>query len=456
MGTHSLTAIYGGNGNYLTSTSSTLSQVVSASISATTTSLISSVNPSLNAQLVTFTATVSPGTATGTLTFKESERTIGTATLSHGSGSLAIANLTIGSHSVTAVYGGDSNDAGSTSSVFIQTVNAAADSSSSSPVPSSSASHAPSGGGGGGGGTVDGTPTVTCTGVGAKRVCTSVLPASVSSSLVFLFLILCKSALTFSDVPAGSWYAPAVFRSSLCTSSAATWTHRAGRSACSSPRTPSRRRGGQDAARDHPPSARLRAAAEPLGTEHVGGTRHRHRRAARPHDSSVRNSMCTPQPYRGAVIESMVELAGLSAAPAANRFSDLPASHPYARAILVAVQLGLIKGDDGKTTVRPDAPISRAEVAVLLTRLENLDRAAFASVPSSAPVSASTPSSAAPALRFTTVSVHLREKTSGHAASLAQLPAGTPVTLLDVLIDWAKVKTADGTIGYVLRKYLRK
>ena len=83
---------------------------------------------------------------------------------------------------------------------------------------------------------------------------------------------------------------------------------------------------------------------------------------------------------RGAVIESMVELAGLSGPPAPNRFSDLPASHPYAHAILVASQLGLITGDSGKTTVRPDDPISRAEVAVMLIRLQGLNRSPPSSV----------------------------------------------------------------------------
>ncbi len=158
---------------------------------------------------------------------------------------------------------------------------------------------------------------------------------------------------------------------------------------------------------------------------------------------------------RGAVIESMVELAGLTATPAANRFSDLPASHPYAHAILMAVQLGLIKGDNGKTTVRPDDPISRAEVAVLLTRLQDLDRAAFASVPSSAP------SSASPVIRRPHAPVHDRPRPPAgrdlrpcRFARAAQ--ANTPVTLIQVLTDWAKVKTAEGKTGYVLRKYLRR
>ena len=72
VGTHSITAIYGGDTNYSGSTSSALSEVVDQD--ATTTSLSSSANPASYGQPVTFTATVSAsapgsGTPTGTVTF---------------------------------------------------------------------------------------------------------------------------------------------------------------------------------------------------------------------------------------------------------------------------------------------------------------------------------------------------------------------------------------------------
>jgi hypothetical protein len=65
-------------------------------------------------------------------------------------------------------------------------------------------------------------------------------------------------------------------------------------------------------------------------------------------------------------------------------------------------------------------------------------------------------SSAVGSVRFTTVSVNLRASYSKQSKSKAQIPKGTPVTLLQVLIDWAKVQASDGKTGYVLRKYLRK
>ncbi len=126
LGTHSVTAAYGGDTNFKSSTSSTLSQVVNQASSTTT--LTSSLNPSQYNQSVTFTATVaaaSPatGTPTGTVTFKDGGTTLGTGTLSGGVATYSTSTLSIGTHSITAVYGGDTNFTGSTSSVLSQVVN---------------------------------------------------------------------------------------------------------------------------------------------------------------------------------------------------------------------------------------------------------------------------------------------------------------------------------------------
>ena len=110
------------------------------------TALASSQNPSTFGQSVTFTATVTPASAGGTVTFKDGATTIGTATIGHGSGSIAVSNLSVGSHSLTAVYGGDSNYAGSTSDTVTQTVNQALSTTvvASSRIPPPSASPSPS------------------------------------------------------------------------------------------------------------------------------------------------------------------------------------------------------------------------------------------------------------------------------------------------------------------------
>jgi hypothetical protein len=97
---------------------------VTASKTNTSTGLVSSLNPSAYGSIVTFTATVTPSQATGTVTFKDGSTQIGTGTLSGGVATLNISWLTVATHSITAVYGGDSNYNGSTSSVVSQVVNA--------------------------------------------------------------------------------------------------------------------------------------------------------------------------------------------------------------------------------------------------------------------------------------------------------------------------------------------
>jgi hypothetical protein len=91
----------------------------------TTTTVASSLNPSTYQASVTFTATVSPADATGTVTFKNGSTTLGTGTLSGGVATYSTASLTIGSKSITASYGGDTNYNSSTSATLTQIVNKA-------------------------------------------------------------------------------------------------------------------------------------------------------------------------------------------------------------------------------------------------------------------------------------------------------------------------------------------
>ena len=124
-GNHSLTAVYSGSANFLTSTSPAVTQVVN---SQTTTSLTAPPNPSVIGQAVTLTAVVSPvapgtGVPTGTVTFRDAATVLGTVTLVNGSASLVTSTLAVGSHSLTAAYSGGGNFLASTSAIVIHTVN---------------------------------------------------------------------------------------------------------------------------------------------------------------------------------------------------------------------------------------------------------------------------------------------------------------------------------------------
>jgi hypothetical protein len=126
-GSHSITAVYGGDATFSGSTSSVLAQTVNQA--GTTTALASSLNPSTYGTSVKFTATVTPlsGTATptGSVTFKDGSTSLGAVTLSGGMASLSTSSLSVGSHSITANYGGDTNYSSNISGTLSQGVSQA-------------------------------------------------------------------------------------------------------------------------------------------------------------------------------------------------------------------------------------------------------------------------------------------------------------------------------------------
>ncbi|HEY6376298.1 MAG TPA: Ig-like domain repeat protein [Edaphobacter sp.] len=120
VGTHTLTAVYAGDTNFTTSTSSSVSLTVSPTPIAV--SLVSSDNPSGFGQAVTFTATV-PSGATGTIQFKDGGANVGApVTLAGGVATFTTSALMQGTHSITAAYSGDGSHAASTSDVLLQLV----------------------------------------------------------------------------------------------------------------------------------------------------------------------------------------------------------------------------------------------------------------------------------------------------------------------------------------------
>ena len=64
---------------------------------------------------------------------------------------------------------------------------------------------------------------------------------------------------------------------------------------------------------------------------------------------------------------TMLVSCGISAMAAS--FSDVPVNNPYSEAIDVLSDFGIILGDAGSATFRPEAEISRAEFSVIVTRI---------------------------------------------------------------------------------------
>jgi sugar lactone lactonase YvrE len=128
-GVDGLTAVYSGNVGFAASTSSVLTETVTAvsSTAPTTTALTASPNPAEWGVSITFTATISPtptGTPTGTVSFYIGTTLLGSSEVnSSGIATFTISSLPSGSDSIKAVYSGNAGFAGSTSSAESETVN---------------------------------------------------------------------------------------------------------------------------------------------------------------------------------------------------------------------------------------------------------------------------------------------------------------------------------------------
>src|SRR3984885_4939031 len=113
-------------GSTTSHSSTTTNSSSSETTTATATSLTASSSTIVQSVQVTLMATVSPSAATGTVTFYDGTSSLGSGTLSTGTATLSVSFSTTGTHSVTAVYGGNSAYAGSTSSAVSITVTAPA------------------------------------------------------------------------------------------------------------------------------------------------------------------------------------------------------------------------------------------------------------------------------------------------------------------------------------------
>jgi hypothetical protein len=138
-GNHAINANYGGDGNFLASSYTNFGEPVLKD--ATNTTVTPSLNPVVTGVLVTFTAQVQAsasgsGTPTGTVTFKDITTVLGTGTLNGaGQATFSTSALAVGTHAITATYGGDNNFTSSVSPILAETVKAAGKTLALSPAP---------------------------------------------------------------------------------------------------------------------------------------------------------------------------------------------------------------------------------------------------------------------------------------------------------------------------------
>jgi DNA-binding beta-propeller fold protein YncE len=121
-GTVEVTASQAGNTNYTAATSVT--QTIVITHASASVSLVASANPILVTNAVTFTATVASGagTPTGSVSFIDGTTLLGAVALSSGVASYTTSSLSAATHSITAVYSGNSNSVSVTSSALAELV----------------------------------------------------------------------------------------------------------------------------------------------------------------------------------------------------------------------------------------------------------------------------------------------------------------------------------------------
>jgi regulation of enolase protein 1 (concanavalin A-like superfamily) len=125
-GSHTIWAVYSGDANYQTSSTS-VSQQVNTTLLLTTTIVASSPNPSALGDNVTFTATiltngVTATAAGGSVLFEDGDTPLDTNNVSGGVAAYTNNTLALGAHYLTALYSGDANYSPSLSGTVTQMV----------------------------------------------------------------------------------------------------------------------------------------------------------------------------------------------------------------------------------------------------------------------------------------------------------------------------------------------
>jgi sugar lactone lactonase YvrE len=126
VGSHSITAKYGGDSNNDGSISQAVLQVVQQPLVATATSLTTSANPAAAGSLLLLKATIAPASSSGnstmggTVTFMDGNILLGKATVQNSIAQLSVSQLSVGQHVLSAIYSGDASYAPSNSAAISQ------------------------------------------------------------------------------------------------------------------------------------------------------------------------------------------------------------------------------------------------------------------------------------------------------------------------------------------------
>jgi len=124
VGSHNLTAQYGGDATTAPGTSNTVAELITQAATVTTLA-VSSGNPTVGTRILLSATVISVGgpSPTGTVTFTDGGAVLGNAQVDNsGNAAMSVASLAPGAHLIVAAYGGDSNDAASSSAAIHETI----------------------------------------------------------------------------------------------------------------------------------------------------------------------------------------------------------------------------------------------------------------------------------------------------------------------------------------------
>jgi len=124
VGTHPITATYPGDFNFEASTSNTITEIITGPPTATVLNTVTPI-PARPLQAITMTATVTSAftTPTGNISFTANGAVLATVPVTAaGTAHATVSNLRAGTYNITAVYGGSTQYAASTSNTIVETV----------------------------------------------------------------------------------------------------------------------------------------------------------------------------------------------------------------------------------------------------------------------------------------------------------------------------------------------
>lgn len=130
LGSHAITAIYGGDTDFLSATSAAAEQTVASFGFGTVTTLAEKPRSVKFGRSVTLTARVkvaggAKGRLSGSVTFEEGLSVLGLANLDRGKAHIRLSSLPVGLDPIVVIYGGGGGYAPSTSTTLVETVVAA-------------------------------------------------------------------------------------------------------------------------------------------------------------------------------------------------------------------------------------------------------------------------------------------------------------------------------------------